>query len=143
MAEHEHGPPRGPDALRPRGRRLTRQRQLVWEALTAEPDQHLSAENVVTLVQAELPSVNLSTVYRNLELLVDEGLARRTELGRDRAFYEPTHEHPHHHLVCEHCGDVTHVHSAALGDLGRCVHAATGFALSDREITLFGRCARC
>jgi Fur family transcriptional regulator, ferric uptake regulator len=140
---HPHGAPAGPASLRSRGRRLTRQRQLIWEALVAEPDAHLSAEDVAARVRERSPAVNPSTVYRTLELLVEEGLVRRTDLGSSRSFYEPVHEHPHHHLVCERCGAVRHVHDDALGDLRTRVEASSGYALAPREITLFGTCPDC
>jgi Fur family ferric uptake transcriptional regulator len=141
--EHVHSPRPGPSELRAKGRRLTRQRQLIWQALTAEPDRHLSAEDVVDRVRSELPHVNASTIYRTLELLVDEGFLLRTDLGGDRAYYEPAREHVHHHLVCERCGAVQHLHDEELGDLRARLEAGTGFALGGGEITLFGLCAAC
>jgi len=140
---HQHATPVGPVALRTRGRRLTRQRQLIWDALVAEPDRHLSAEELVAHVQQRLPRVNPSTIYRTLDLLVEERLVRRTELGADRAYYEPAREHPHHHVICERCGAVVHIHDEDLGPLKRRVHAATGYALGDAEISLFGLCPTC
>src|SRR3954454_16933752 len=77
--DHTHEPA-GPDALRQRGRRITRQRRLVWEARVAEPDTHLSADALVDRVRAQLPTVDPSTVYRTLDLLVREGLVRRIDL---------------------------------------------------------------
>jgi Fur family ferric uptake transcriptional regulator len=136
---HAHEAPAGPAELRSRGRRLTRQRRLIWDALVAEADAHLSADDVVERVGG----VDPSTVYRTLELLVEEGLVRRTDLGAGRAFYEPAHEHRHHHLVCERCGSVTHVHDDALGNLREQVDASVGFALGGGEIKLTGLCADC
>jgi Fur family transcriptional regulator, ferric uptake regulator len=142
-ADHEHGPPPHPASLRRAGRRLTRQRQAIWDALLAEPDQHLSAEDVVERVREDLPHVNPSTVYRTLDLLVEEGLVLRTDLGADRAYYEPTHEHPHHHLVCERCGAVAHLHDETLGELAERITKASGYTLGEREISFFGLCPDC
>ena len=140
---HTHAAPTGPVDLRAKGKRLTRQRRLIWEALTAEADRHLSAEDVVERVRSQLPNVNASTVYRTLELLVGEGLLLRTDLGTDRAYYEPAHEHAHHHLVCERCGAVQHFHDELLGDLRERISASSGYVLGAGEITLFGVCANC
>jgi Fe2+ or Zn2+ uptake regulation protein len=142
-ADHTHALPAGDAVLRTRGRRLTRQRRMIWEVLAAEPDRHLSAHEVCERVRATVPSVTPSTVYRTLDVLVEAGLALRTDLGEDRVFYEPAHEHPHHHLVCERCGAVRHVHDEVLGDLGARVEASSGYALAGREITLFGTCPDC
>ena len=141
--EHTHAPAAGPGDLRVKGKRLTRQRRLIWEALTAEADRHLSAEDVVERVRSQLPHVNASTVYRTLELLVDEGLLLRTDLGADRAYYEPAREHAHHHLVCERCGAVQHFHDELLGDLRGRIRTSAGYVLGAGEITLFGLCTSC
>ena len=119
------------------------QRAAIWNVLVAHPDLHLSAEEVAEHVKLQLPQVNASTVYRTLDVLVDEGLVRRSDFGTGRALFEPAHEHPHHHLVCEGCGSVVHVHNDALGDLARCIDEQHGFRLDDREIALFGRCSNC
>ena len=141
--EHEHGVPADPAELRAKGRRVTRQRRLIWDALSADPERHMSADDVVTAVRAELPRVNPSTVYRTLDLLVAEGLLRRTDLGSERAFYEVAHEHPHHHVVCESCGAVAHFHDELLAGARERIAAATGYTLGEGEITLFGLCPRC
>ena len=141
--EHRHGAPGSPVRLRAPGRRLTRQRQAIWNAVLAEPDRHLSAEDVADRVRKDLPAVNPSTVYRTLGLLVEEGLLLRTDLGGDRSFYEPCREHPHHHLVCERCGTVAHIHDEVLGDLADRVERAAGFLLGAGELSLFGLCSAC
>ena len=127
------------DDLRRSGRRLTRQRAAIWDVLVADPERHLSAEDVAEA----LPDVNPSTVYRTLDVLVDEGLLRRTDLGGERRYYERVRGHAHHHLVCERCGTVEHVHDEVFGELGDRLRAGTGFVLGDREITLFGLCRSC
>lgn len=141
--DHSHEPAAGAVALRGRGRRLTKQRALIWDALTADRDRHLSADEVVERVQERMPSLSPSTVYRTLDVLVQEGLVLRTDLGGDRAYYEPAHEHPHNHVVCERCGRVAHLHDDVLGDLPERVEAVSGFELGRAEITLFGLCPDC
>jgi Fe2+ or Zn2+ uptake regulation protein len=140
---HQHQPPAGPAALRPSGRRLTKQRQLIWTTLVENPGVHLSADDIVKRVQAELPRTNPSTVYRTLDLLVQERLVIRADLGADRVYYELTTDHPHHHVVCERCGAVAHIHDEGLGTLRRSVESVSGYRLGSREITLHGLCPDC
>ncbi|HEY1367620.1 MAG TPA: transcriptional repressor [Gaiellaceae bacterium] len=142
-ADHVHTARADPSELRAKGRRLTRQRQLIWDAFAAEPEQHLSADDLVERVRAELPQVSASTIYRTLDLLVHEGLLLRTNLGGDRAYYELAHDHAHHHLVCERCGAVQHLHEEQLGDLRERLRTTAGFTLGAGEITLFGLCGAC
>ena len=144
MGEHGHDHELPSAAvLRDRGKRLTVQRAAIWEVVAAEPDLHLSAEEVATRVKNRLPQVNASTVYRTLDVLVEEGLVHRTDLGTGHAVFEPAHEHQHHHLVCERCGAVTHVHDDVFAGLGPRIEKSSGFRLGDREVTLFGLCRAC
>ncbi len=140
---HSHETPKGFDALRSRGLRATQQRQLIWSALTEEPDAHLSAEDLVERVRERLAGVDPSTIYRTLDLLVREGLVSRTDLGADRAFFEPAREHSHHHMVCTSCGAVAHVHDDALGDVRARLEQATGYAVAGGELSFFGLCPDC
>lgn len=130
-------------ALREGGRRLTAQRAVIWEILTTDPDAHLSAEEIAARVHERMPQVNASTVYRNLDVLVEDGLVLRTDLGESRAFFEPAHEHAHHHLVCDSCGRVDHVHDDVLADVARRIRDRSGFRLGVREVTLHGVCRAC
>jgi Fur family transcriptional regulator, ferric uptake regulator len=140
--EHTHDRPDA-DALRQRGRRITRQRRLIWDALNAEPETHLSADDLVERVRAHMAKVDPSTVYRTLDMLVREGLVRRTDLGAGRAFYEPAQDHLHHHVVCERCGAVVHLHDEEIGDVRERVERASGYALSRNDMSFYGLCPEC
>ena len=122
------------------GYRLTPQRTLVWDVLRAER-RHMSAEEICGQVQSRFPHVNISTVYRTLELLVELRLVRETHLGPTRRFFEVEEEVPHHHLVCEACGGVTHIHDEDLGDLQKLLAAGQGFTA--KQLTIFGLCSAC
>jgi Fur family ferric uptake transcriptional regulator len=122
------------------GYRLTPQRTLVWDVLRSS-GEHLSAEDICARIQQDFPHVNNSTVYRTLDLLVGLKLVRETRLGPARRFFEVEEEVPHHHLVCEICGQVVHVHDEDLAGLGPVLQQSHGFSL--REATLFGHCADC
>jgi len=125
--------------LRARGRRITRQRVLIWQALLSQDGSHVDA---ATLAEA-LPGLSPATVYRTLDLLVEEGLVKRTDLGTGRACYEPAGSHAHHHVVCDRCGRVEHIHDEALGDLAERIRAASGYFLGLDEITFRGLCEPC
>jgi Fur family ferric uptake transcriptional regulator len=72
---------------------------------------------------------------------VDLGLVRETCLGANRRFYEVEEDIPHHHLVCNTCGRVIHIHDEDLGGLAASLLAVEGFAA--REVTAFGVCRPC
>jgi Fur family ferric uptake transcriptional regulator len=103
---------------------------------------HLSARQVAEAVQAEAPELHQATIYRALDVFVEDGLVRRTELD-GRALYEVAAEHRHHHVVCTECGAVAHVHDEALQSAFARVESESGFTLADTELTFYGTCPDC
>lgn len=101
----------------------------------------MSAEEVCRLVQEQFPHVNISTVYRTLELLVELRLVRETRLGPTCRLFEVEEEVRHHHLVCDACGRVVHLHDEDLSALPETLLYAQGFAV--RELTIHGACVDC
>src|ERR1700709_2266425 len=90
--------------LRARGYRLTPQRQLVLEAVGELG--HGTPEEIVTAVRRTAAGVNISTVYRTLELLEEIGMVRHTHLGHGAPTYSVATDDDHVHLVCRDCGGV-------------------------------------
>ena len=130
------------DLLRRAGCRPTAQRLLVLQALGG--GDHVTADDILAHARGRYPAINPSTVYRTLDALVAAGVARRTDLGAGRLHFELTREHRHHHVVCQGCGRVAHLHDASLAPLADAVAAETGFTLTpDREITVPGICPEC
>jgi Fe2+ or Zn2+ uptake regulation protein len=137
---HTHAPHVLEDvtSIRAGGRRVTRQRALIWDVLVRANGQHLSAREVANA----LPELHQATVYRALDVLVAEGLARSTEID-GRALYEIAAEHLHHHVVCTSCGAVRHVHDETVRAALHRVARESGFVLKDEELTFRGVCAAC
>lgn len=127
--------------LREKGYRLTPQRTLIWEVLRAAGG-HLTAEEVTTRAQATMPDVNVSTVYRTLQLLVSLGLVVETRLEGSAGYYEVSPEPSHHHFVCRSCGAVEHFGDDLLAPV-RAELASRGGAVDEILVTAFGVCAAC
>jgi Fur family ferric uptake transcriptional regulator len=126
--------------LHRRGLRMTPQRQLVLDAVTELG--HATPEAVCTRVQETAPAVNITTVYRTLDLLEQLGVVRHTHLGHGAPTYA-TSAHEHVHLVCHRCGAVDEIDADALDDLAASLRADTGFRLDATHVALSGLCRGC
>ncbi|MCU1457043.1 MAG: ferric uptake regulator, Fur family [Actinomycetia bacterium] len=126
------------DEIRGRGARITPVRRAVLNVL-AETHEHLNAEEIAGLVQADHPDVHVSTIYRNLDALEQLGVVEHTHLGHQPAVYH-VGEH-HQHLVCEVCGRVIDVPITILDQLADTTRAHYGFVLHPGHFALMGRCA--
>src|SRR6266705_2395604 len=93
------------EQLRARGYRVTPQRQLVLEAV-ARLD-HATPEEIGAQVQQTARGVNISTIYRTLELLEQIGMVTHTHLGHGAPIYHLATDADHVHLVCRDCDRVT------------------------------------
>lgn len=126
--------------LHQRGMRMTPQRQLVLDAVRELG--HATPEQVCRHVQVNTPTVNITTVYRALDLLEELSLVRHTHLGHGAPTYS-VDEHEHVHLVCHRCGTLDEVPSEMLEGLMRELRAARGFTLDATHLALSGTCRKC
>jgi Fur family ferric uptake transcriptional regulator len=130
------------NSLHELGYRLTPQRTLILAALQAS-DDHISAEEIYSQVHAQYPHVNISTIYRTLELLKSLGLVTETDLGEGRVRYHYGDKGHHHHLICEKCGAVIEVDESLFLPLKRTLLQDYQFKADIRHLAIFGRCANC
>jgi Fur family ferric uptake transcriptional regulator len=129
------------EMLRSRGLRMTPQRQLVLDAV--HQLGHATPEQVHTVVQQTADAVNITTVYRTLELLEELGMVTHTHLSHGAPTYHPAQAHPHIHLVCRGCGNVTEVDPATMQPVVERLWAEQGFRVDVTHVALFGVCASC
>jgi Fur family transcriptional regulator, ferric uptake regulator len=127
--------------LRARGYRVTPQRQLVLEAVTTL--RHATPEEICAEVQRTACGVNISTIYRTLELLEQLGLVKHTHLGHKPPTYHLATEADHVHLVCRDCGEVYDVSPAVAKGLVDVLDKDFGFETDVHHLTVYGRCRDC
>lgn len=129
--------------LRSQGYRLTPQRLMMLEVL-ASAGAHISAEEIHSAVAARYPYVNLSTVYRTLDMLSAEGIVRPAHLGGGKRLYEMASEaDPHHHLVCRSCGRIQHIAARHLHPVETHLLDEHDFRVEETHLTSFGTCRQC
>jgi Fur family transcriptional regulator, ferric uptake regulator len=129
------------DTLRASGYRVTPQRQLVLEAVTKL--EHATPEEIFADIHQTARGVNVSTVYRTLELLEQIGLVTHTHLTHGAPRYHLAAEETHVHLFCRDCEKVIQVDPAAVSGLITALDADFGFETDVGHLTVFGRCADC
>jgi len=124
------------------GYRLTPQRLMVVKAVE-EADSHISAEEIYLQIRARYPHMNISTVYRTLELLSELGLVTETDMGDGRVRYHSIGKGHHHHLVCQKCGEIIDVEESMLRPLRDEIGQRYGFKVDMKHLAFFGLCAKC
>lgn len=127
--------------LRARGYRLTPQRQLVLEAV--DKLEHSTPDDILAEVRRTASGVNISTVYRTLELLEELGLVSHAHLGHGAPTYHLADRHHHMHLVCRDCTDVIEADLSLAEPFTDRLREAFGFDTDMKHFAIFGRCQKC
>jgi Fur family ferric uptake transcriptional regulator len=130
------------ETLRQRGYRITPQREMIVE-IVAHSGRHMAADEVFEEVRVRARAINVATVYRTLDLLVEERLASRADLGGGRVVYATAHHGPHVHLVCQHCGRVVDADVAPFEPTFQHIQAQYDFACCPKHFAIYGLCADC
>ena len=122
-----------------KGMRDSRQRELIYEALR-QTEQHPTAEMIYQWLKPANPSLSLGTVYRNLNLLADEGAIRRMAFPVERYDAKTM---PHPHFCCDQCGAVYDLHLPYDAELDRQALLASGHDVTGHEVVFHGICTKC
>ena len=119
--------------------RNTRQKTAIREAFEVA-NRPLSTEEVLALAQNRIDGIGLSTVYRNIKWLLEDGWLNVVELPGELRRFEVAGKHHHHHFRCESCGRVLELHGClpALDNL-----AGPGYVVRRHELVLYGLCPNC
>lgn len=129
------------ELLRQQGFKVTPQRLAVLRAVSGRP--HLTAEDVVEVVRADIRTISHRAVYDAVGVLADIGLLRRIQPSGSAARYEDRVGDNHHHLICRACGSMVDV-DCAVGDTP-CLTAAddAGYEIDEAEVIYWGHCPAC
>ena len=129
--------------LRKRGFRLTPQREIILSVLH-DVDGWATADEIYSRVQEVSTSLDISTVYRSLDLLQELELVFGMESGDDQRRYELLGVHgPHLHLVCQSCGHVIAADLDAAQAFGADLQAEYGFQPALEQLSIPGLCSAC
>ncbi len=123
--------------------RQTRQGQAVLNVVLGS-DNFRSAQDIHAELRASGEAVGLTTVYRHLALLTDEGRIDALQSADGELVYRRCHsDQHHHHVVCRRCGRVSEVELPNLERWAEGVAEALGYSDITHTVEIFGVCADC
>lgn len=121
---------------------MTPKRQAVLTAVqTAET--HPCAEDVLRMVQAEVPGIGVATVYRTLDLLVRHGRLQPLRLPDESVTRYDANITPHQHVICDGCRAVFDVDLDLPDGVVADAAARSGVQITQYDLRLRGTCAAC
>ena len=131
------------EALTKEGLKYTPQRTAVLEEIVKDKG-HRESEEIYLALKKRGQHVSRATVYRTMDILVNNGFARKMNLGDGRVRYESKVNSPHHdHLVCMDCGLIVEFMDQKIEDLQDEIAIQYEFQLKRHIHQLFGLCKKC
>ena len=131
------------EALKKEGLKYTPQRTAVLEEIIKDKG-HRESEEIYLALKKRGQHVSRATVYRTMDILVNNGFARKMILGDGIARYESKVNSPHHdHLVCMDCGLIVEFMDQKIEDLQDEIAIQYEFQLKRHIHQLFGLCKKC
>jgi len=121
--------------------RLTPQRQVILEELS-KVKTHPTANEIYDMVRKRLPRIGLGTVYRNLDLMAENGTILKLEVGGTQKRFDATTE-PHYHIRCTECGRVDDIDMEVFGQIEQAAGEATDYEVLGHHIEFTGICESC
>jgi len=133
--------------LREHGGRVTGERLSLLKTI-CDIAGHFQPAHLQEVLRQQGQKISLTTVYRNLSLLVEARIIRRTSIEEDTkpggAWYEHIWDHVHHdHLICSRCGKKVEFHYPAIEILQEALAKEHGFILERHHLELVGVCPDC
>ncbi len=124
-----------------KGLRHTAQRDAIVEAAFSTTE-HYTAEDLLAMARKIETSVSRATVYRTLPLLVESGLLKEMDFGKEHKFYDPNFiDHPHHnHLICVDCDRIVEFEDERIDRLEENIVHRLGFSSASKMIRIEARC---
>lgn len=128
------------------GIKNTRQRQRVFDYLTL-CIQPVTADAIYDALKTDLlngDNVNLSTVYRILDIFIKNRLVTKTSFGNDhKAVFEIYRIEHRHHLICVKCNEITAIKGCPLKGYEQSLSQATHFKILEHRLEILGVCPKC
>ena len=121
--------------------RLTTQRQIILEEL-GKVKFHPTANEVYDMVRKRLPRIGLGTVYRNLELMAENGIILKLEVGGTQKRFDAA-THLHYHIRCLACSRVDDIELPVQQEINEIASRNSSYEVLSHHIEFLGTCEQC
>lgn len=129
--------------IKEKGLKVTPARQIMLKIFLDADSKLLAAAEIYDLVRKENSKINFSTVYRNLETLIENDLLEKV-VYKDGIKYKLINQNPHHHLmICTLCHKTEPLPFCPFGELEAYIKSDTDFLPTNHHVEIFGYCQNC
>ncbi len=126
--------------LKKKGLKITNQRMLVAQKIFSL-HTHFTAESLQEELKDRRDEISKATIYRILSIMVEAGLLKEHNFGKDYKYYEHIIGHEHHdHIICIECGRIVEFVDQRIEDLQKKAAEDNGFTITGHDLNIYGIC---
>lgn len=126
--------------LKKKGLKITNQRMLVAEKIFSL-HTHFTAESLQEELKNRRDEISKATIYRILSIMVEAGLLKEHNFGKDYKYYEHIIGHEHHdHIICVECGRIVEFVNEKIEELQKKAAQENGFTITGHDLNIYGVC---
>lgn len=130
--------------LRSRGLRMTPSKTLLIQFFLDNHNRHVPLKELQDFVQANLPDVDRTTVYRNIEKFLGLGLIQELVFPKTGKVYQYIFDKKvQHYFICKSCGKASKGNQELFNKIERALKDVHGFSKAGLSVVFYGQCSRC
>lgn len=132
-----------------RNRYVTRAREAIIEYLAEKCGQHLTVKDVYAYFEGQSQKIGMTTIYRQLDELVKEGLVKRCLVGDNGGTCfeyvgnSENNDSDSYHIKCDSCGKLMHLQCKEVSDLWNHLLEEHSFKIDSQKTVIYGYCGEC
>jgi len=130
------------DLFKKAGLKNTRQRYIILKKIESSKEP-VTAEDIFRQLVSEECKINLSTVYRTLNVLTDKNVLLKILKGDGTAAYEINNLSHNHYITCSVCSSSVLLDGCPVRELSENISKSTGFKVTGHTLQLMGICSKC
>lgn len=125
------------------GIKNTKQREMIFDILERATNP-VTAEDIFLKLKETDAGINLSTVYRNLEMLYSLGIVLKTTfMNDDKAKFELKNPDHKHRLICIKCNSMVAIDGCPMEKLEKALELETSYDITGHRLEIYGYCPKC
>lgn len=128
--------------LKSKNLRITKTRVAILEIII-ENSGPISAENIEKMANKKNLNIDLSTIYRNVNLLTNKSILSKTTDTKSVNLYQLNDKSHKHHLTCIKCSKMVLIEKCPLEDIERNIEKSTDYEILDHNLQFIGLCPDC
>lgn len=124
---------------------LTSQREILYSFLKEHSDEQFTVNEIAEQLCGE-NHISISSIYRNINTLIAEGLIQSHTDGSRKMLYQYMGGnmcHKHIHLKCTNCGQITHLDNSSMDVISTFIEKNNRFNVDKNKTIIYGLCVSC